>query len=102
MRRAIVMARDPYIMVTLVLVIARDPHKSAFRRRPGMFINGSRWPNANHNLRYGTHRTKGESEQNCQCNLLPHESYPPGMSCAHNGCTVVPFIIAGFLKDELY
>jgi hypothetical protein len=102
MRRTIVVAGDPYVVVTLVLVIARNPHKSAFRRRSGILINRSRWPYANHNLRYGTHRTKGESEQNCQCNLLPHQSNPPGMSCAHNGGTALSFTIAGFLKDVPY
>jgi hypothetical protein len=83
------MPADPDVVVALVFVIARYPHKSAFWRRSGMFINGSRWPNANHYLRHGSHRTKSESEQNCKRNLFPHEQKPPGMSGEQNGCTDV-------------
>jgi hypothetical protein len=52
MRRTIIVAADPYIMVALVLVIARNTHISAFGRRPWILIDGSRWTDANHNLRH--------------------------------------------------
>ena len=49
-RRTIIVSGNPNVVVTLVLVIARDPHKSALGGRTGILINGSRWPDANHNL----------------------------------------------------
>jgi hypothetical protein len=66
MRRTIVVAADPDVVIALVLVIAINPDISALGRWSGILINGSRWPNANHNLRHGGHRTQSESEQNCQ------------------------------------
>ena len=50
MGRTIIVSGNPNIVVALILVIARDPHKSALGRRTGILINGSRWPDANHNL----------------------------------------------------
>jgi hypothetical protein len=58
MRGTIIVAADPDVVIALVLVIARNPNISALGRRTGILINGSRWPNANHNLRHGGHRTQ--------------------------------------------
>jgi hypothetical protein len=73
MRWPIIVAANPDVVIPLVLVVAVNPHVSTLGRWTGVLINRSRWPNADHNLRHGGHRAKGESEQNCQCNLLHHE-----------------------------
>jgi hypothetical protein len=57
MRWTLVVAGSPYVCAAFVTVIAILPHISLARRRTAPLVNGSRWPDADNNLRQRSHRT---------------------------------------------
>jgi len=73
MRRLLVAARRPDIMVAFVTVIAVLPYISIPRRWATPFVHWRGGPDANHDLRKRCRRDQGKSEQQCQCDLL-HEN----------------------------
>ena len=93
LRRSIVAAGRPDIMVAFVAVIAGLPFVSLSGRRAAPFVHWRGWPNANHDLRKRCRRDQDESEQQCQCDFL-HENRPlqgwvlvngrAGSSCSGN------------------
>lgn len=73
LRRPIIAAGRPDIMVAFVAVIAGLPFVSLSGRRSAPFIHWRGWSHANHDLRKRCRRDQGKSEQQCQCNFL-HEN----------------------------
>ena len=73
LRRSIIAAGRPDIMVAFVAVIAGLPFVSLAGRRPAPFVHGRGWSDANHDLRKRCRRDQGKSEQKCHCNFL-HEN----------------------------
>src|SRR5580692_441544 len=79
MRGTVPMAGGPNIVAAIVTVVAIDPHIASVRWVAADFDHRRRRPNANRNLRKRSHRTQRGSEQCCHCNLLEHDSNPPGV-----------------------
>ena len=73
MRRLLVVAGRPDIMVGVVAMIPGLPHVALARRWAAPFIHWRGWPDANHNLRERCRRHQSKSEQQCHCNFL-HEN----------------------------
>ena len=80
LRRSIVAAGRPDIMVAFVAVIAGLPYISLARRRTAPFVHWRGWPDANHDLRKRCRRDQGKSEQQCQCNFLHENRVLQGLS----------------------
>jgi len=73
MRRLLVVAGRPGVMIAVVAVIAVLPYVSISRRWAAPFVHWRGWPDANHDLRKRCRRDQGKSEQQCQCNFF-HEN----------------------------
>lgn len=50
LRRSVIAAGRPDIMVAFVAVVAGLPYVSLARRRTAPFVHARRWPHANHDL----------------------------------------------------
>ncbi len=70
MRRLLVVAGRPDIMVAVVAMIAGLPNVSLSGRRTAPFIHWRGWSDANHDLRKRCGRHQSKSEQQCHCNFL--------------------------------
>lgn len=79
MRRPLVVAGRPNIVVGVVAMISGLPYISLSRRWAAPFVHRRGWPDANHDLRKRCRRDQGKSEQQCQCNFLHENRVLPGL-----------------------
>ena len=79
MWRTIVAAWSPDVLAAFVAVVAALPYVSLSGRWAAPLVDWGWWSDANLNLREGSRRDQGKSEQQCQSNFLHDGSSPPGV-----------------------